>query len=108
MFETGADPVQLGLVVSLNRPGGNVTGVTQLAVQIVPKRLELLHELVPTATVIALLINPTNPALAESTLRASQEAARARGLELHVLNASSKATSMQSSRTLSNCERAGS
>ena len=90
VFETGSDPVQLGLVVSLSRPGGNVTGATQLAVQIVPKRLELLHELVPTATVIALLINPTNPALAGSTLRASQEAARARGLDLHVLNASSE------------------
>ena len=67
VFETGSDPIQLGLVVSLSRPGGNVTGATRLAVQIVPKRLELLHELVPTATVIALLVNPTNPALAEST-----------------------------------------
>jgi ABC-type uncharacterized transport system substrate-binding protein len=90
VFEVGSDPLQLGLVASLNRPGGNVTGVTQLNVEIAPKRVELLHELVPTATVIALLVNPTSPALAEPIIRASQAAARTFGLELHVLNASSE------------------
>ena len=71
VFETAGDPVQLGLVASLNRPGGNVTGVTQLNVETVPKRLELLHELIPTASVMALLVNPTDP-LAETEVRALQ------------------------------------
>src|ERR1700686_2024751 len=61
VFETGADPVALGLIVNLNRPGGNITGVTSLNAQVGPKRLELLHEIVPTATPFALLVNPTNP-----------------------------------------------
>ena len=90
VFETAADPVQLGLVASLNRPGGNVTGVTQLGVEVGPKRLELLHELLPTATVVALLVNPTNPTLAETTSRDMQSAARTLGLELHVLHASTE------------------
>jgi putative ABC transport system substrate-binding protein len=89
VFFTGADPVALGLVASLNRPGGNLTGVTGLNVEISPKRLELLHELAPTATHIALLANPTNP-IAETDLRNSQAAARALGLQLHVLNASTE------------------
>jgi putative ABC transport system substrate-binding protein len=90
VFETGADPVRLGLVASLNRPGGNVTGVTQLNEEVAAKRLELLHELVPTATVMALLVNATEPAIAERTTRISQAAAHTLGLELHVLNASTE------------------
>jgi putative ABC transport system substrate-binding protein len=90
VFEMGGDPIRLGLVASLNRPDGNVTGVTQLNVEVAPKRLELLHELVPTVRVIALLINPTNVALAEPVTRASQAASHALGLDLHVLNASTE------------------
>src|SRR2546421_662609 len=70
VFEPGGDPVQLGLVARLNQPGGNVTGVTQLNWEILPKRLELLHELLPTAGVIALLINPTDSVYAEMQSRA--------------------------------------
>ncbi|MGB6731316.1 MAG: ABC transporter substrate-binding protein, partial [Xanthobacteraceae bacterium] len=84
VFETGADPVRLGLVASLNRPEGNVTGVTQLGVEVVQKRLELLHELVPSATVAALLVNPTDPALAESASKEVLSAAHTLGLEVHV------------------------
>jgi ABC-type uncharacterized transport system substrate-binding protein len=90
VFEIGGDPVRLGLVASLNRPGGNVTGVTNLNVEVLPKRLELLQELVPTTRVVALLVNPTDPANAEPGLRASQAAARTLGLDLHVLNASTE------------------
>jgi putative ABC transport system substrate-binding protein len=90
VFETGGDPVRLGLVPSLNRPGGNVTGVTNANVGIAPKRLQLLHELVPTASVIAMLVNPANPALAETTTKEVQAAALNLGLELHVLNASTE------------------
>jgi putative ABC transport system substrate-binding protein len=90
VFETGGDPIRLGLVASLNRPGGNVTGVTQTNVEVAPKRLQLLHELVPAATSIALLVNPTNPSLAEPTTKELKAAARTLGLELHVLNASTE------------------
>ena len=90
VFETGSDPVRLGLVASLNRPGGNATGVTQLNVVVAPKRLELLHELLPTARVISLLVNPANPPLAESNTKELQAAARTLGLELHVLNATTE------------------
>jgi len=90
VFETGGDPIQLGLVASLDRPGGNVTGVTQLHVEIAPKMLELLHEALPAARVMALLVNPADPDLAEPTTRATQAAARALGLDLHVLNASTE------------------
>src|ERR1700726_2106790 len=72
VFETAGDPVTLGLVASLNRPGGNLTGVTNLNSEVTPKRLELLHELVPTATTIAILVDPTNPN-SEILSRESQE-----------------------------------
>ena len=70
MFETAADPVQLGLVASLNRPGGgNLTGVTQSNLEVAPKRLELLHELLPAARVMALMVDRSNPAIAETTVK---------------------------------------
>jgi putative ABC transport system substrate-binding protein len=81
--------VQTGLVVSLSRPGGNLTGVTQLHVEVMPKRLELAQELVPTATIIAVLINPTNPN-AETLSRDLQAAARTLRMQLHVLRASNE------------------
>jgi putative tryptophan/tyrosine transport system substrate-binding protein len=90
VFAIAADPVQLGLVASLNRPGGNATGVVTLNVEIAPKRLELLHELLPTATSFALLVNPANPALAEPVSERVQAAARTLGMKLHVLHASSE------------------
>jgi putative ABC transport system substrate-binding protein len=90
VFEMASDPVQLGLVASLSRPGGNITGVTQLNLELAPKRLQLLHELVPTASAIALLVNPANPTIAETNKNQVQAAARAIGLELHVLNASTE------------------
>jgi putative ABC transport system substrate-binding protein len=90
VFLTGGDPVQLGLVASLNRPGSNVTGVTTLAVELGQKQLELLHELIPKATAIALLVNPTNPSLSEPTTKNLQAAAGTLGLQLRVLYASTE------------------
>jgi putative tryptophan/tyrosine transport system substrate-binding protein len=89
VFTTSNDPVRLGLVPSLSRPGGNVTGAVQLNVETAPKRLELLHELVPSASVIGMLVNPTNPT-AEIQTRELQAAARTLGLQLHVLHASAE------------------
>jgi putative ABC transport system substrate-binding protein len=86
-FTTIADPVQIGFVASLNRPGGNLTGVTLLAVEVGPKLLEMLRGVVPSATIIAMLVNPTNPN-SETQSKNTREAARSLGLELHVLNAS--------------------
>src|SRR5215471_13109113 len=80
VFVTAGDPVELGLVASLSRPGGNVTGVTTLNLEVGPKRLELLHKLVPTANIVALLVNPSNPSLAEPLARDLEAAARALGL----------------------------
>jgi putative tryptophan/tyrosine transport system substrate-binding protein len=90
VFYIGLDPVELGLVASLAHPGGNITGVTGWNVQVGPKRLELLHEMVPTATIMALLVNPTSPSLAEADWREQQAAARTLGLQLHVLHASNE------------------
>ena len=89
VFRSGADPVGDGLVASLARPGGNLTGVSMLLDELTAKRLELLSELVPRAGVIALLMNPNN-ATAERVIRDVQEAARTKGLQLHVLKASSE------------------
>jgi putative ABC transport system substrate-binding protein len=90
VFEAGGDPVRLGFVAGLNRPGGNVTGVTQLNTELAPKRLELLHELLPTARVMAQLVNPTNPTIAETQKSSVLSAARSLGLELLIFNASAE------------------
>jgi putative tryptophan/tyrosine transport system substrate-binding protein len=90
VFRIAADPVEVGLVSSLARPGGNLTGVTTLGVEVGPKQLELLHELVPAATEIGLLLNPTNPALAQTQARDLPAAARKLGLRTHILNASTE------------------
>jgi putative ABC transport system substrate-binding protein len=87
VFTTAVDPVQLGLVASLARPSGNLTGITTLNVELVPKRLQLLHELSPTANPIALLVNPAN-ADAETVASDTRAAARALGVELQVMEAS--------------------
>jgi ABC-type uncharacterized transport system substrate-binding protein len=88
VFQLGNDPVAIGLVASLNRPGGNITGVTTLSVELGPKRLELLHELIPTATITAVLVNPNNATALETQTRDLQAAARNLGLQVHVLRAS--------------------
>ena len=86
VFAVGSDPVQIGLVTSLNRPEGNMTGVTNMAVELAQKRLELLHELIPMATIFGLLVNPTNPN-AETQTRDALLAARKMGLQVNVLHA---------------------
>jgi putative tryptophan/tyrosine transport system substrate-binding protein len=88
VFAVAVDPVKAGLVASVIRPGGNMTGVTNLGVEVGPKRLELLRELLPSATAIAVLVNPANPALAEPFVRALLPVARSFGVQLHILNAS--------------------
>jgi ABC-type uncharacterized transport system substrate-binding protein len=90
VFGVAVDPVEVGLVASLSRPGGNVTGVTNLNVEVGPKRLELLHELLPSVAVIAVLVNPATPASAEPFVRGMEVAARTLGLQLHVLHASTE------------------
>jgi putative tryptophan/tyrosine transport system substrate-binding protein len=99
VFSVGIDPVRAGLVASLNRPGGNVTGVAVLTVELAAKRVQLLHELLPTASVIAVLFNPTSP-LTEPETSVVQDAARSLGLELHVLNASTESEIDKAFRTL--------
>ena len=89
VFTTAADPVQLGLVASLNRPGGNVTGFTSVSAELEAKRLGLLRELVPSATSIAVLVNPTRPAV-DAQLTQAQQAAGVLGLTVHILKASSE------------------
>jgi len=90
IFGVGVDPVETGLVASLNRPGGNLTGVTQLSAELAAKRLQLLHELVPTATSIALVVNPTNSLFTDTETRQVRNAARALDVQLVVLNAASQ------------------
>src|SRR5947209_16658890 len=85
VFEGGFDPVEIGLVATLSRPGGNVSGVTNLGVELGPKRLEVMHELLPAAKVFALLINPDHPN-AEPQTREMQKAARLLGLELRIVD----------------------
>src|SRR6516162_2867168 len=87
-FLVGIDPIEFDLIASLNKPGGNITGVAILTAELAAKRLELLHELVPTAAVIALLVNPTDPAATQSETRNLQDAVRSLGLQLHILPAS--------------------
>ena len=88
VFGVGGDPVQLGLVASLARPGGNATGINFFNTEVVAKRLRLLHDLVPNAARIAVLVNPANATTAESNLREVQEAALTLGLQIQILNAS--------------------
>jgi putative ABC transport system substrate-binding protein len=88
VFFVAGDPVALGLVASLNHPGGNLTGTTTLTLEVGQKWLQLLHEMVPTATTFALLVNPTSPNLAEAQSLDLQKAARALGLQVHLLQAS--------------------
>jgi ABC-type uncharacterized transport system substrate-binding protein len=86
VFLVGFDPVKFGLVASLNRPGGNLTGVTNLGVEVGPKRLQLMHELMPGGAIVGVLINPTNPNAA-TLLQDMHAAARTLGLQVQVLNA---------------------
>jgi putative ABC transport system substrate-binding protein len=90
VFLTGSDPVAAGYVPSLARPDGNVTGLTTFGVELAAKRVELLHELLPGARRIALLVNPTNPGIAQNVIEQSQVAARRLGLEIVVLNAATE------------------
>jgi putative ABC transport system substrate-binding protein len=89
VFMIGSDPVELGLVATLNHPGGNLTGVSYLNAEVAPKRAELLHQFVPTAKSFALLVNPTNPITAQAQAKELQAAVTTLGLELMILNASS-------------------
>jgi putative ABC transport system substrate-binding protein len=90
VFDTAADPVRVGLIASLNRPGGNITGVAQLTVGIVPKELQFLHDMIPAAHIVALLVNPTDPVLADTVSKEILSAAPILGLEVHILNANSE------------------
>jgi putative tryptophan/tyrosine transport system substrate-binding protein len=90
VFLTGSNPVEAGLVASFNRPGGNMTGVSNLTVETGAKQMELLHELVPAATLIALLVNPANPVLADTLSRDLQTAARAMRQQILVVSASTE------------------
>jgi putative tryptophan/tyrosine transport system substrate-binding protein len=90
VFQVGFDPVELGLVTSLNRPGGNITGIASLNTELGPKRLEVLHQLTSTEKILGLLVNPTNRNVAEVTVKVAQAAAESLGLQLHILYASNE------------------
>jgi putative ABC transport system substrate-binding protein len=91
VFATAGDPVAIGLVAGYGHPGGNLTGIASLGVELGPKQLEVVHELVPTTKTVALLVNRTNPSNADALARAVEAAAQSQGVELHILNASSEA-----------------
>jgi putative ABC transport system substrate-binding protein len=91
VFRIASNPVDIGLVPSLSRPGGNITGVTTMGAEVGAKQLELLHELVPAATTIALMVNPTNPVLMQTQVNDLQRTARTLGLDLHVVRAGAPA-----------------
>lgn len=90
IFQVGVDPVEVGLVASLARPGGNITGITSMNLELAPKRIELMHELLPAATSMALLVNPTKSVNAQTEPTDLQNAAQTLGLQLHVVQASSE------------------
>src|SRR5260370_12724131 len=91
VFTTGSDPVQIGLVANLSRPGGNVTGVSQINVELIPKRLELAHELMPAATAITLLVNPSHPSRAADLIKEVRAAAARLVFQPHILRATPEA-----------------
>jgi putative tryptophan/tyrosine transport system substrate-binding protein len=99
VFTFASDPVALGLVASLAKPGGNFTGVTRLLVELAPKKLDLLKQIIPGATSMALLINPKNPGVADPERRDVAAAARAHGIELHVLEASDETGIVEAFKT---------
>ena len=100
VFETAGDPIRLGLVASLNRPGGNITGVTQLSSELISKRLGLLHDLIPAAKLIGLFVDQDDPR-AEAQTEDMQEAARGLGLQIHVMKASTESDIERAFGTLS-------
>ena len=96
VFGVGEDPVRLGLVANLARPGGNATGINFFVAEVVAKRLRLLHDIVPKAVRVAVLVNPANASITETTLNIVQEAARAIGLQTEIINARTISEMMRS------------